>query len=52
MCWPAPQARPGVRARRHAFFEPADAAIRRFDNLSASQPATFIACYLVTVTSH
>jgi quercetin dioxygenase-like cupin family protein len=31
-----------------AFFEPPGAAIRRFDNVSASQSATFIACYLVT----
>ncbi len=32
----------------NAFFEPAGATIRRFDNVSASQPATFIACYLLT----
>ena len=31
-----------------AFFEPAGATIRRFGNLSASQPASFIACYLLT----
>jgi quercetin dioxygenase-like cupin family protein len=31
-----------------AFFEPAGVTIHRFDNGSASQPATFIACYLVT----
>jgi quercetin dioxygenase-like cupin family protein len=31
-----------------AFFEPAAAAISHFDNLSDSQPATFIACYLLT----
>jgi quercetin dioxygenase-like cupin family protein len=30
------------------FFEPAGAAIRRFDNASASEPATFIAFYLLT----
>jgi len=31
-----------------AFFEPAGATVLRFDNLSASQPATFVACYLLT----
>lgn len=30
------------------FFEPAGAAIRRFDNLSAREPATFVAFYLVS----
>jgi quercetin dioxygenase-like cupin family protein len=29
------------------FFEPAGETIRRFDNLSAREPATFIAFYLV-----
>jgi len=31
-----------------AFFEPAAATIGRFDNVSAIEPATFIACYLLT----
>jgi len=31
-----------------AFFEPAGATVHRFDNASADQPATFIACYPVT----
>jgi quercetin dioxygenase-like cupin family protein len=31
-----------------AFFEPADVLVHRFDNLSASEPATFVACYLLT----
>jgi quercetin dioxygenase-like cupin family protein len=31
-----------------AFFEPAAATINRFDNVSAMEPATFIACYLLT----
>ncbi len=44
---PAGQPEQELRAGS-AFFEPAGAAISRFDNLSASQPATFIACYLAT----
>ena len=40
---PARELRPG-----DVFFEPAGAAIHRFDNASASQPATFIAFYLLT----
>ncbi|MEU1628567.1 cupin domain-containing protein [Streptomyces sp. NPDC020096] len=31
-----------------AFFGRAGVTIRRFDNASASQPTTFIACHLVT----
>jgi quercetin dioxygenase-like cupin family protein len=31
-----------------AFFEPPGAIVHRFDNLSASEPATFVACYLLT----
>ncbi|MDX3100565.1 cupin domain-containing protein [Nonomuraea angiospora] len=31
-----------------AFFEPAGATVRRFDNLSATEPATFVASYLLT----
>jgi quercetin dioxygenase-like cupin family protein len=30
------------------FFEPADAIIRRFDNVSVTESASFIACYLLT----
>jgi quercetin dioxygenase-like cupin family protein len=30
------------------FFEPAGETIRRFDNLSGSEPATFIAFYLLS----
>ena len=30
-----------------AFFEPADARIRRFDNPSAQEPAAFVAFYLL-----
>ena len=30
------------------FFEPPGETIRRFDNLSASEPATFIAFYLLS----
>lgn len=29
------------------FFEPAGKTVRRFDNLSATEPATFIAFYLL-----
>jgi quercetin dioxygenase-like cupin family protein len=31
-----------------AFYEPAGATILRFDNLSATEPATFVGCYLLT----
>jgi quercetin dioxygenase-like cupin family protein len=31
-----------------AFFEPAGAIIRRFDNLSGREPATFVAFYLLS----
>lgn len=31
-----------------AFFEPAGAHVSRFDNLSAAEPATFVAYYLLT----
>ncbi|WP_171075206.1 cupin domain-containing protein [Nonomuraea basaltis] len=31
-----------------AFFEPAGATVHRFDNLSVTEPATFVACYLLT----
>jgi quercetin dioxygenase-like cupin family protein len=31
-----------------AFFEPAGATVHRFDNASADQQATFIACYPIT----
>ena len=34
--------------RGDVFFEPAGETIRRFDNLSAREPATFIAFYLVS----
>jgi quercetin dioxygenase-like cupin family protein len=34
--------------RGDVFFEPADQTIRRFDNLSGSEPATFIAFYLLS----
>jgi quercetin dioxygenase-like cupin family protein len=30
-----------------AFFEPAETVIARFDNASATEPMTFIACYLL-----
>jgi hypothetical protein len=30
------------------FFEPAGETIHRFDNLSDTEPATFIAFYLLT----
>jgi quercetin dioxygenase-like cupin family protein len=40
---PMRELRPG-----DAFFEPAGETIHRFDNLSGSQPATFIAFYLLT----
>lgn len=30
-----------------AFYEPADTVIARFDNASATEPMTFIACYLL-----
>ena len=40
---PARELRPG-----DVFFEPAGEAIDRFDNLSGTQPATFIAFYLLT----
>jgi hypothetical protein len=30
------------------FFEPASARINRFDNLSTTEPATFVAYYLLT----
>jgi quercetin dioxygenase-like cupin family protein len=30
------------------FFEPAGETIRRFDNMSADEPATFVAFYLLT----
>jgi quercetin dioxygenase-like cupin family protein len=32
----------------NTFFEPPGATVLRFDNLSATQPATFIAYYLLT----
>lgn len=31
-----------------AFFEPPGAVVLRFDNVSDSEPATFVACYPVT----
>lgn len=31
-----------------AFFEPAGATVHRFDNTSTEEPATFVACYLLT----
>jgi Uncharacterized conserved protein, contains double-stranded beta-helix domain len=31
-----------------AFFEPPGAVVRRFDNASAEEPATFVACYPLT----
>jgi len=31
-----------------AYFEPAVAVVHRFDNASATDPATFITCYLLT----
>jgi quercetin dioxygenase-like cupin family protein len=31
-----------------AFFEPPGATVHRFDNLSPTEPATFVACYLLT----
>lgn len=31
-----------------AFFEPAGATVLRFDNVSTTEPVTFIACYLLT----
>ena len=40
---PSCELRPG-----DVFFEPAGETIRRFDNLSGSEPATFIAFYLLT----
>jgi quercetin dioxygenase-like cupin family protein len=40
---PAQELHPGS-----AFFEPPGATIRRFDNLSTTEPATFVACYLLT----
>jgi quercetin dioxygenase-like cupin family protein len=40
---PVRELRPG-----DVFFEPAGETIHRFDNLSASEPATFIACYLLS----
>ncbi|HYB47150.1 MAG TPA: cupin domain-containing protein [Streptosporangiaceae bacterium] len=40
---PARELRPG-----DLFFEPAGETIHRFDNLSDTQPATFIAFYLLT----
>jgi quercetin dioxygenase-like cupin family protein len=30
-----------------AFYEPAETVIARFDNASATEPMTFIACYLL-----
>ncbi len=32
----------------NAFYEPPSASVSRFDNLSATEPATFIAYYLLT----
>ena len=32
----------------NVFYEPPGARVQRFDNLSASEPATFIAFYLLT----
>jgi quercetin dioxygenase-like cupin family protein len=40
---PARELRPG-----DVFFEPAGETIHRFDNLSDTEPATFIAFYLLT----
>jgi quercetin dioxygenase-like cupin family protein len=40
---PIRELRPG-----DVFFEPAGEIVRRFDNLSADAPATFIAFYLLT----
>jgi quercetin dioxygenase-like cupin family protein len=34
--------------RGDVFFEPAGVTIQRFDNLSATEPAVFIAFYLLT----
>ena len=31
-----------------AFYEPAGATILRFDNLSDTEPVTFVGCYLLT----
>lgn len=41
---PMPELRAG-----DVFFEPAGGIVRRFDNLSAEAPATFIAFYLLTI---
>ena len=30
-----------------AFYEPADTVVARFDNASATEPLTFIVCYLL-----
>lgn len=40
---PVRELRPG-----DVFFEPAGETIRRFDNLSGSEPVTFIAFYLLS----
>ena len=37
-----------VLRRGSVFFEPPGVLVRRFDNLSASEPAAFIAFYLLT----
>lgn len=38
---------PQTLASGSAFYEPADAVIRRFDNASTTEPMKFIACYLL-----
>jgi quercetin dioxygenase-like cupin family protein len=38
---------PRILPAGSAFFEPADVKILHFDNASAGEPATFIACYLL-----
>jgi len=43
-----PEGQPAQELRAgSAFFEPAATTISRFDNVSAAEPATFIACYLL-----
>jgi quercetin dioxygenase-like cupin family protein len=35
-----------------AFYEPAETPILHFDNASLSEPATFVACYLLGQADH